>query len=295
MNVLVLGATGLVGGAIARALRERGVRVLAAARSEAGEAKLRALGLESVRVDLGRSARLYALASAADAAVYAVRPSDLADPLTSERAALLTLVDALARGGRPLLSMSSTWVYGTTGSRPATESDPVAEGAWIERELALERVVLDGAAVGVRPIVVRAGIVYGSGAGYAAMLVRTARSQGAATTIGDGANRWAMIAAADLGALCALALAQPHARGIYNAVEDEAPSVREIAAAASRGMGKRGAVESAPVELLGMRGVGLALDQRVSAARAKGELGWFPQPSVLLQQLEDGIYLPTRI
>ena len=79
----------------------------------------------------------------------------------------------------------------------------------------------------------------------------------------------------------------------YNAVNDDTFTVREIAEAASRGAGAGGATANVPADILGPFGECLALDQRISAERAKADLGWVPRSPSLIEELESGSYPST--
>lgn len=295
MNVLLLGATGYIGSAIDEALSKRGHVVTGAARSDAARATLAARGTKSVDADAGKPETLAPAAHAADAVVYAVSVTD-ADPTTVDTAALRTLVQALRGAPKALIYCSGVWYYGNTGATPATEETPPSPPALVAKRPAVERIVLDAAAQGMRAVVIRPGTVYGRGIGIPAMLVNSARQSKAAQIFGDGANHWAVVNVTDLGELFALALERAAAGSIYNANDDSTPTLLEIAQAASRGAGAGGATAAMPretvLELLGPFGEALMLDQRVTSAKARRELGWAPT-ATLLEDLERGSYVTT--
>src|SRR5260221_13171650 len=67
MKILVTGATGFIGAAVARKLSQQGHEVLALSRSDAADAKLRAAGLTPVAGDFAVPASLAAPAAQVDA------------------------------------------------------------------------------------------------------------------------------------------------------------------------------------------------------------------------------------
>src|SRR5260370_9817514 len=69
MKILVTGATGFIGGAVARKLSLRGHEVVALSRSDAAAAKLQAAGLKPVAGDFANPASLAAPAAQVDAVV----------------------------------------------------------------------------------------------------------------------------------------------------------------------------------------------------------------------------------
>jgi nucleoside-diphosphate-sugar epimerase len=287
MNVLIIGATGYLGTAIDLSLSARGHRTTGVARSEAAKEKLRQRGSMSVPGDVADPRTLIEPARSADAVVYSVQITD-ADPWTVDSRALREIRKGLAGTENAFIYVSGAWVYGDTGDRPATEDSPCSPPRLVERRLKLEQETLAMANLGIRPFVVRPGIVYGRGAGLPAMFVQSARERGAATIFGDGKNRWATIALADLGELVALTIERGHPGRAYNAVSDDRHTMKQIAEAASRGAGAGGATKLVSEQLLGQLGECLVLDQVVSAERAKKELDWTPAAPSIIDELERG-------
>lgn len=295
MNVLVIGATGYVGGAIARALKGDGHTVTGTARNADAAKKLADAGLRSVEADVTAPASVASAAREADAVVYAVSYTG-DDAAEVEPAALHALVDALAGTNKTLLYISGVWLYGTANGAVADERTPANPTPLVARRPAMERIVLDGVARNVRAIVVRPGVLYGQPgpSDIPSMWVQSARNDGAATYVGDGSAHVAAIHGDDLAALVTLALVKAPAGAIYNATDDTAFTVKELAEAASVGAGKNGATRAWPLEearnTLGAFADALALDLRATSAKARNELGWEPKAPNLFDELRSGIY-----
>ena len=293
MKILTIGASGYLGGGAARALRAAGHDVIANARTEESAQKMRALGYKTVSGDVENPASLAEAAAASDGVVYAVQLNgEHAEEQDSN--ALRALLDALAGTKKPFVYTSGVWLYGNTGERVADEStqpNPLPSGSFRPR---LERIVLDAVPRGIRSIVVRPGCVYGDARGLPAMFVNSAATEGAARTIGDGSNRWAMIHVDDLGALYEKLITQATSGEIYNATDDTTFTQLEIAQAASHAVGGTGSTVPWPVEkaraALGPWVAALAMDQRVTSARARARLGWKPREKSVLHDLEFGSY-----
>lgn len=289
MNVLIIGATGYVGSAIDEALRARGHHTVGTARSDAAREKLAARGTAVVDADAARPATLFEAIVAADAVVYSVSVTD-ADPFAVDSGALKMIRKGMAGTEKTFVFVSGAWVYGTTGTSPVSEDAPLYPPSFVARRIELERAVIAMTKLGVRAIVIRPGVVFGRGGGLATMFAASARERGAATIVGPGTNHWATIEVGDLGELIALAVERGLPGRAYNAVNDDRFTVAEIAAAASRGAGKDGATNVVPASVMGQLGECLALDQTLSAQRAKSDLGWTARGPSIVATLESGAY-----
>ena len=289
MNVLLIGATGYIGSAVDEALRARGHQTTGTARSEAAKAKLKARGTPSIAADAAKPQSLVDAARNVDAVVYCVSVTD-ADPFAVDSGALRAIRKGLAGTEKTFVFISGAWVYGATGAEPVAEDAPLVPPAFVARRVELERATIEMTKLGVRALIIRPGIVYGRGGGIAAMFVASARERGAATIVGDGLNRWATIDVGDLGDLVALALERGRPGRAYNAANDDRFTVREIAAAASRGAGRGGETATVPARMMGQFGECLALDQAITAARARADLAWSPQAPSILASLESDAY-----
>ncbi|TAM76696.1 NAD-dependent epimerase/dehydratase family protein [bacterium] len=293
MNVFVIGATGYIGSAIAEALKAAGHQVLGSARSDEAKQRLRAAGVEPAAADITDPTSLIAPAERADAAIYVVQYNG-PDGADVEGAALRSLVDALAGTNKPLLYTSGVWIYGSTGDRVADEQSPHDPTPLVAHRPQLERIVLDGVARGVHTVVIRPGDVYGRGRGIPAMWIQSAKQGGAARFVGDGGSHWPVVHVEDLAQLYVLALTKAHAGSVYNAGDETAFTVREMAEAASHGAGARGNVAAWPLEqarqTLGAFADALVLDMRITSRKAREEIGWQPRSSTILDDLRSGSY-----
>ncbi len=293
MNVLIIGATGYVGSAIDEAMTSRGHRTIGTARSDVARAKLQARGTAVVSADAAKPATLVEPLKTVDAVVYCVQATD-ADPGKVDLEAIRTIARSLAGSERSFLYLSPAWVYGKTDSI-ADETAPLSPPAHLTHRAELCRMTQNMVKIGIRGHAVRSGIVYGDGGGIPAMFVHSARARSASSIVGDGTNRWATIGREDLGRLVSLVIERGRPGAVYNAVDDYSFTVREIAEAASRGAGALGRTAIVAPEFLGPFGEALTLDQHVSAARAKRELGWAPSVTSILDELERGSYLTAQL
>jgi nucleoside-diphosphate-sugar epimerase len=286
MKVLVIGASGYVGSGIVKALQARDHEVWGTARSPEAHKLLQERGVAAIQGDVRDPRALADAARQAGAAIYSVQlTSD--DSFEIDRAALEAIVAAFAGSGKPLIYTSGVWYYGATGQTAATEETPANPIALVAKRPALERIVLDAAAHGVRGIVIRPALVYGHFAGIPMMLAGSAKESGAARFVGDGANHWPLVHVDDLGELYALALERAKPGDVFNATDDSYFTVAEVAQAASRFAGAGGRTQAWPLEearkVLGPFADALAIDQKISSGRARTQLGWQARPATIVE------------
>jgi nucleoside-diphosphate-sugar epimerase len=286
MDVFVIGATGFVGGHVARHLVVAGHRVRGLARSEDAAERLVGDAIEPVRGDFeaGRAAVLDA-AAGADAVVFAAQmPPDL------ELQAVAAVLDTLAGGGATFVFTSGSGVLlqrtgGAWSPDSFTEDDDFVVEALAATRFAVEGLVRAAAARDIRSLVIRPGMVWGPGDhGHVSMIYRSVARTGSACHIGDGLNTYANVHVDDVGRLYVAALDRGRAGGLYHAVAGETPT-RWIAecVAADLGVGVRGVTAGEAADIWGEFGaLILGSSSRIRAPRSRAELGWVPQHTDML-------------
>ncbi|MDT5119753.1 MAG: hypothetical protein QOE30_5492, partial [Mycobacterium sp.] len=219
MKILVTGATGYIGSAVATALVARGHEVLGLARSEQSAAKLRQIGLAPVMGDFADSPSLAnaIIASDVDAVVstasVGASQGDNADTFARDRAAVRAMQEALGSSGKALVFTSGSAVFGVFNGGDATEAVygedaalPLPEEVFAPRSARVYPMLVAGlgeamaarvetehvvlADPGVRGIVVRPGLVYGNGGSLdIPAVISMARANGRGAHLGKGATR----------------------------------------------------------------------------------------------------------
>lgn len=244
MRIFLTGATGAIGSALVPRLVAAGHEVTGLTRSEAGAARLRALGARPALGDaLEREPLRRAVREARPEAVIhqatdltkalAEPPRRLAGALAgtnrlrTEGTALL--VEAARDAGAARLVAQSVSFFYAPGPGPRVESDPLADADSPPRSsvaaiAALEHAV--ASAPGVAGVVLRYGTFYGPRTAYAtdgpyAAIVR----KRSFPILGAGSGMSSFVHVEDAAAATVLALAAPP--GTYNVVDDEPAALAE--------------------------------------------------------------------
>ena len=256
------------------------------------------MGAGRERVDITKPDLLAPAVASADAVLWAVQYAK-PDAADVETRAVAALSEALTERKRAFLFISGAWIYGDTHGSVVDETSPIHPAAIVAHRPQLEAMVRAGAARGVRSIIIRPGNVYGRAGGMPAMWVESAKKNGAARMVGDGSNHWPLVHVDDLAALVALAFQHAKADTLYNATDETAFTVREMATAASRGAGAGGAVLAWPLnEARSALGApfadALVLDSKITSLKARETFDWAPRAPNILNDLESGSYANAK-
>lgn len=288
MKVLLTGATGYIGSAVAAHLLAARHEVVGLARSQESAHKLLERGVSVHRGDLHDSESIAEAARQAEGVIHTASTNG-PDAPAADAQTVAAILNALEGTNRPFIYTSGIWVLGNTHDRLADEEsrlDPTPLVAW---RPANEQRVLEAAARGVRSIVVRPGIVYGREGGIIGGMIQSGRQSKVVRFVGTGENRWPLVHVDDLADLYVRALEKAPAGTLLMATAGKSMRVREVAELVARAAGINGQVESWPVEQarerLGPYADALVLDQQVSSQKAMRLLGWTPNAPTLEQEL----------
>jgi len=294
VKVFVTGASGYIGGSICAGLVRDGHEVLGLVRSEERAEQVRAHGIEPV---IGTLEDADVLTSAAQSADAVINAADAA-----HRGAAETLLAALAGTNKGLIQTNGTSIIadlskGKGGGKIFEEDTPFEPLPGRAERAALNTLVLDAAANGIRSIVICPPLIYGKGSGVnpnsiqVPWLVALAKKRGCATHIGPGENVWSNVHIDDLVDLYLSALKDAPAGALYYAENGE-NSFREVCEAINAALGFEGPTQEMSIEEAsaewgeGPANYTMGSNSRVRAIRARKELGWAPHRHSLLEDIE---------
>ncbi|WP_413809728.1 NAD-dependent epimerase/dehydratase family protein [Streptomyces sp. OE57] len=289
MDVFVIGATGFVGGAVARHLAAHGHQVTGLARTGPAASTLEAQGIVPLPGDLdARRSAVVEAAPRADAVIYAAQAGPEQETATVE-----DLTRALAGTGKTLLFLSGSGVLmqrtaGAWSQDSFAEHDPFTVEPLAAFRKAAEDTVLAAATDGLRGMVIRPGVIWGPGDhGQVPMTYQSVAATGAANYVGPGLNVYSHVHIDDVARLFALALTAGRPGGLYHAVAGEVPN-RWIAerVAADLGVEPRSVTPEEAAGIWGEFGaLIMAASSRIRAVTTQQELGWRPEHTDMLSMI----------
>lgn len=290
MNLFITGAGGYIGGSVALALMAEGHQVRGLTRNEDSAARLAAVGIQSVLGSLDDANLLTREAHLADGVINAAS--------SDHAAAVRALLDGLVGSGKPFLHTSGSSVVGDD-ARGAFRADLVFDGEspWVvhpskQARHEIDQQVLGAAQRGVRSVVICPSLIYGTGRGLnphsvqIPFLAGYASTHGAVPIVGAGQTVWSHVHIDDVVDLFRRALTSAPAGAFYFAENGEslwADIAATLAARLTQGRVVHLAAEDAAERWGEPRAYfSFGSNSRVSAGRARRELGWKPQHASVL-------------
>ena len=254
MKILVTGVTGFVGTALSRLLSQAGHTVSGLSRNP-DAALQRAPWLDQTFPwEATASPPPVQALSGVDAVVHLAGERIPVRPTAAKKRAVLESrrdgTRHLVRGltlttprPRVLVSASAVGYYGDHGDDEITEETPPGDQFLPQVCQAWEKEAAEAAALGLRVVVLRTGLVLGPGGGALALMLRLARL-GLGGPLGSGRQWWPWIHLDDLIGLMRHALEQ-EVQGVLNATAPHPVRQREFARTLGRAL-HRPAVVPAP-------------------------------------------------
>lgn len=247
-TITVFGATGQTGRAAAEELLEAGARVRVAVRDARKVEDLRRRGADVIEADVLDVASLRAALAGADGAYLLIPPDPTSERYLARGAAITDNIAAALRDAAVghVAFLSSVAAHLDRGTGPIVTVHRAEE---VLREVP-----------GVRFSFLRAGYFMENLLGY----LPSMRSDGVLPVFGGGEDRrFPMVATRDVGRAAAAALLEPpSATAIVEVAGPAEISFDEVAAAASRVLGREVRAQAIPLEAMvpALTGLGLSAD-----------------------------------
>jgi len=288
-HVFIIGATGFVGGAIARHFVSRRFQVTGLARSGEAAGRLRAANMAAQIGDIAdRLLAVTEFARQADVVVFAAQV-----PPSAELDAVKALLNISKESGKTFIFLSGSGVLcqrteGAWSAESFGEDDPFEPEPLAAARVEAENLVRAASSHGIRGIVMRPPLIWGpNDHGHVSMVYRSVAATGAACYIGDGLASYSNVHVDDIARLFELAVAKGKAGAVYHAAGGEIPN-RWIAEAIARDLGceTRSVSMSEATDIWGEFGaLIMSVSSRVRDAQTRKALGWSPRHADMLSEI----------
>lgn len=241
-TVLVTGATGFLGGVLARKLAEDGVNVRAMVRRPDRDHYIRDMpNIDLIQGDIAQPDTLKSACEGCEIIfhVAAALSGDLTHQMIVNRDGTRFLTHAAAETGvKRIVHVSTIAVYGYKNTADVTENTPPNPGhnPYDVSKLAAEQALKEVAAVrGIAYSIIRPGMIYGPRSGmWTGQMFKVARRK-PTVFIGSGSGSCYPIYVDDVVDLMLLLASHPKAVGeIFNATPDPSPTWRDYLGAYAR-------------------------------------------------------------
>lgn len=271
MNILVVGATGVLGRNVVPRLVERGHLVRAIVRTHEQANLIEQTGAEPAFGDIFDQATLNRAASACEAVLHIAtavpRPGAPQDWTLNDRIrreGTHNLLSAATNNGvRSYIQQSITFLYGDNGQAIVDESAPLRPTEIIQSAADMEAMVR---ASTLDWCILRGGTFYGPGTGRDDEWRQDAR-EGRLLLPGDGSNLVSLTHVVDMARAVVVATEQAPPRSTYNVVDDEPVTYKRLLTYIAAQL-------KAPAPQPG--GTRFLQSLGCTNARIKQELGWQP-------------------
>lgn len=273
MKIVIAGASGLIGRALAAALRERGDHVLRLVRREAAGADEISWDPAAGQIDGGRLAGCDAIVNLAGENIAggrwtARRRDTIFKSRVDATSTLVRAIGAMARRPAVLVNASAVGFYGDRGDERLTEASAIGHGFLPEVTLAWETHAEGAKRIGVRTVLARFGVVLAEEGGALGKMLPPFRL-GLGGPLGNGRQWMSWIALDDAVAVLRQAIDRPEWSGPMNVVAPGAVTNADFTRALGAAV-RRPAVLPVPAFALRLLfGQGLADEALLGSTRAE--------------------------
>ncbi|KUJ09675.1 NAD(P)-binding protein [Mollisia scopiformis] len=298
-RIFMTGATGYIGTTISEYAIKEGYEVHGLSRSEAGDEKLKALGVTPVRGDLTTLDVLRHESSQADIVIQLAFMNDFQNfekVLQADRAAIDAMCEPLVGTGKSFIVTSGTLLNEPDPNHgEVTEDSPMANSPLTGRKIS-EDLALSYASKDVRANCLRlAPFVYGrGGSGFLPNMIQKAVDNGESIYVGDGSACFTSAYVDDVAQLYLLTAKSAKPGELFNATTTTNVSFKEIAEAI-------GSLLKLPVRSVTLDEATklwnpffaniFSFENRASGQKARQQLGWKPSGIDVLSDVKTGSYV----
>lgn len=296
MKVFLTGASGYIGGSVAKVLIDAGHEVFGLVRNQEKASAVANFGVRPVIGTLEDQEILIANAANADAVIHMAN--------SDHRAAVETFIETLTGTGKVFIHTSGSSVVGDDVLGETTTADIYTEETpFVPMDIREERVAINnfvrraGIDHRVRTVVIVPSMAYGNALGLDVesdqlpVIFKKSIEHKAGVYLGAGVNRWSNVHIADLTNLYLLALKKAPSASYFYAENGE-ESYKDIAGFVSEALGYGGKTQSwlaedALAELGDWARFALGSNSRVRAVHARNLLGWKPSHESLADWIKN--------
>jgi uncharacterized protein len=272
MNILITGASGLIGTALGRFLSAAGHRVAPLVRANnPGAGGQATWDLAHREVDLSRAGPLDAAIHLAGESIAqrwtAAARARIRNSRVDGTRLLSETLAALPQPPRVLVSASAVGFYGDRGEEMLDEGSAPGKGFLADTCQAWEAATAAAQARGIRVVHLRLGIVLSRSGGALARMAPIFRL-GLGGRMGHGRQYWSWIALDDLLRLAARVLEDDSLRGPINAVSPEAVTNAQFTRALAEALGRPAFLAMPAVAVRGLFGQ-MGVEALLASARVR--------------------------
>ncbi len=298
MKIFITGATGYIGGSLAKFLVDEGYEVYGLVRNKEKMAQIANLGIKPVSGTLEDANILTEYANMVDVVINA------AD--SDHKFSVKTFIQALKGTGKAFLHTSGSSVIGDDAQgqyknkQIYKDDDPFTPIKIRQERAAINRDVrVSGIETGIRAMVITPPMIYGDTLGVPAVsdqlpkLIEKSKEKSAGIYLGKGVNCWSNVHIKDLVRLYLLAFKKGPSAAMFFAENGELTFL-EIAQTVSHALGFNGKTMSWPIkdainELGDWARFALGSNSRIQAINARKLLGWQPKEEPLLDWIKSNV------
>lgn len=275
MRILVTGATGFLGNAVASELARAGHETIGLIRNEAHRHLLARQEISAVKGTLSSIAEYRGILGSVECIVHCAADHSVDSHALDGQ--FLTQLFNYFGSARPLplkcIFTSGSWIYGNRPNEVLSEDSPPNPPAFVAGRVSNEQRVLDHGGYVVRP-----PLLYGLSGSLTALWFEAAHTEGSVWIPGSGNNTVSMLHVLDAARFYRLLAEAALSSAAFNIASSDFYSLLQCAEAVQHVVGCRAPVRTLSIQearaQIGVLADGLAFSQELASLRAGSLLHW---------------------